>query len=65
MDNDPLATSTRKPYCAHILVRQNVKGARRVMHVYYADHIPDLWNHAIEFLAEGFSVISVDLWEVS
>ncbi len=51
-------------YCAHILVRQNVKGARRVMHVYYADDTADLWNHAIEFLAEGFSVISCDLWTV-
>ncbi len=52
-------------YCAHILVRQNVKGARREMHEYYADDTADLWNHAIEFLAEGFSVISVDLYEVS
>ena len=52
-------------YCAHILVRQNIKGARRQMHFYYADDTADLWNEAIEFLAEGFSVISVDLWEVS
>ena len=52
-------------YCAHILVRQNIKGARRQMHVFYADYEEVLWNDAIDFLTKGFSVIRVDLWEVS
>ena len=52
-------------YMAAITIRQNVKGARREMHEYYADYEEVLWGHAIDFLAEGFSVISVDLYEVS
>ncbi len=52
-------------YMAIIIIRQNIKGARREEHEYYADDTADLWNHAIEFLAEGFSVISIDLYEVS
>lgn len=51
-------------YMAIIVVRQNIKGARREEHEYHADDTADLWGHAIEFLKEGFSVISVDLWTV-
>tara|TARA_R110000744_G_scaffold13702_4_gene39703 strand:- start:1693 stop:1908 length:216 start_codon:yes stop_codon:yes gene_type:complete len=49
-------------YMAHITVRQQVKGARRVTHEYHADDTADLWQHAIEFLHEGFSVISVEMY---
>ena len=49
-------------YMAHITVRLNERGARRVTHEYYADDIQDLWNHAIQFLHEGFSVISVEMY---
>ena len=49
-------------YMAHITVRQQVKGARREVHEYYADDTADLWEHAIEFLNEGFSVISVVMY---
>jgi len=49
---------------AVIVVRQNIKGARREEHTYYADDTADLWGHALEFLEEGFSVISCDLWTV-
>jgi len=51
-------------YMAVIVVRQNIKGARREEHTYYADDTADLWGHALEFLEEGFSVISCDLWTV-
>jgi len=51
-------------FMAWITVRQNIKGARRESHIYYADDTADLWNEAIEFLSEGFSVISFDLYEV-
>lgn len=49
-------------YMAHITVRLNEKGARRETHEYYADDTADLWQHAVEFLAEGFSVISVEMY---
>ena len=49
-------------FMAHITVRQQVKGARRVTHEYHADDTADLWQHAIEFLHEGFSVISVEMY---
>jgi|OM-RGC.v1.035466300 hypothetical protein len=49
-------------FMAHITVRQEVKGARRVTHEYYADYTEVLWGHAIEFLSEGFSVISVEMY---
>lgn len=49
-------------FMAVIVVRQNIKGARREQHEYHADYEEVLWGHALEFLAEGFSVISCDLW---
>lgn len=50
---------------AHMIVRQNVKGAKRECHEFASDRMGDLWYEAIEFLAEGFSVISVDIYEVA
>jgi len=49
-------------FMAHITVRLNEKGARRETHEYYADYTEVLWGHAVEFLAEGFSVISVEMF---
>lgn len=61
----PMSTSVGYPhYTAIIVVRQNIKGARREEHTYHAEDSADLWGHAIDFLEEGFSVISCDLYEV-
>ena len=49
-------------YMAHITVRRNEKGCTRVTHEYYADNTADLWQHAIDFLHGGFSVISVEMY---
>jgi len=51
-------------YMAVLVIRHNIKGARREEHTFYADATADLWTHAIDFLNEGFSVISCDLWTV-
>jgi hypothetical protein len=58
-------TITKGEYVAHMIVRQNVKGAKRECHEFASDRMGDLWYEAIEFLAEGFSVISVDIYEVA
>tara|TARA_R100001377_G_scaffold13865_1_gene6993 strand:+ start:170 stop:370 length:201 start_codon:yes stop_codon:yes gene_type:complete len=50
------------PYMAHITVRQQVKGARRETHEYYGLNTEDLWLHVRDFLTEGFSVISVEMY---
>ncbi len=51
-------------YMAVIIVRHDVKGARRESHEHYSDYQEELHNLVIDYLLEGFSVIRYDLWEV-
>jgi hypothetical protein len=51
-------------YMAVIVVRRDVKGARRESHEHYADYKEELNKLVIDYLLEGFSVIRYDLWEV-
>jgi len=51
-------------YMAVIVVRRDVKGARRESHEHYSDYQEVLHSHVIDYLLEGFSVIRYDIWEV-